>query len=87
MLLGADPEEANSQLKESLLFEIKLANLTLPREKRRNATKLYHAMELNDLQNLAPGLISDWTEYVNQILTEDVLQVNQFVFRLRVSSI
>ena len=31
VLLGADPSRAAQELKESLLFEIKLANASLPR--------------------------------------------------------
>ena len=73
VLLGADPVRAANELKESLLFEIKLANASLPREERRNATKLYNAMKLNDIHAIAP--IVNWTTYVNKILTEDLLQV------------
>eukprot|EP00095_Tigriopus_kingsejongensis_P007986 snap_masked-scaffold269_size230758-processed-gene-0.4 protein:Tk07986 transcript:snap_masked-scaffold269_size230758-processed-gene-0.4-mRNA-1 annotation:"PREDICTED: neprilysin-2" len=74
VLLGADPSRAASELKESLTFEIKLANASLPRELRRNATQLYHAMKLSDLHDVAP-IVSNWTQYVNRILTEDVIQV------------
>jgi len=36
VLLGAESELALNELKESLLFEIKLANITIPKEERRN---------------------------------------------------
>ena len=79
MLLGADPARAASELLDSLNFEIKLANASLPREMRRNATALYHPMTLNELAQEIP--IVDWTEYVNKILTPELLQVQEtFVF-------
>ena len=73
VLLGADPVRAASELRESLLFEIKLANASLPREQRRNASKLYNPMKLSEMSNIAD--IVDWTTYVNNVLTEDLLQV------------
>ena len=74
VLLGADPARAATELKASLDFEIKLANASLPRELRRNATALYHPMTLAELSNSIPLL--NWTHYVNKLLTEDVLQVD-----------
>ncbi|TRY72219.1 hypothetical protein TCAL_03874 [Tigriopus californicus] len=74
VLLGADPVRAASDLKDSLTFEIKLANASLPRELRRDANKLYHAMQLKDVNEIGP-FISNWTDLVNSILTEDVIQV------------
>ena len=74
VLLGADPARAATELKASLDFEIKLANASLPRELRRNATALYHPMTLAELDNTVPLL--NWTHYVNKLLTEDVLQVD-----------
>ena len=44
VLLGADRETASRELKESLLFEIELAQASMPREMRRNATRLYNPM-------------------------------------------
>lgn len=74
VLLGADPVQAATQLKESLFFEIRLANGSLPREERRNATRLYHPMKLKELDGIAP--ILNWTTYVNTILTEEIIQVD-----------
>ncbi len=73
ILLGADPERASRELKESLLFEIKLANASLPREERRNASKLYHPMRLDKVVDFAP--IVNWTHYVNTLLTKEIMQV------------
>ena len=47
--LGADADVARAEMLEVLLFEMQLANISLPREERRNATRyssvtLYHVM-------------------------------------------
>ena len=75
VLLGADPKRVGDELRSSLEFEIKLANISLPREERRNASKLYHPMQLNEVSGSVAPLVDDWTEYINRILTEDVIQV------------
>ena len=75
VLLGADPVRAAAELKESLLFEIRLANASLPREERRNATRLYNPMKLREMAAIAP--VVDWTTYVNSVLTPDIIQVLQ----------
>ncbi|XP_043224754.1 neprilysin-2-like isoform X7 [Amphibalanus amphitrite] len=66
VMLGAPKERAESELKESLLFEIQLANISLPAEERRNITKLYNKMTLGDVSKLAPGI--PWVDYVNNLL-------------------
>ena len=38
--LGAEKDDAAQQMKEALQFELKLANLTLKREERRNISAL-----------------------------------------------
>ncbi|QQP37726.1 Uncharacterized protein FKW44_018103, partial [Caligus rogercresseyi] len=75
ILLGATPEEAKKQMKESLLFEMKLAAASLPKEERRNASKLYNPMRLRDMDDLLPGV--NFTNYVNKILTKDIIQVDE----------
>ena len=72
MLFGADPVRAAKELKESLLFEIRLAKASLPREEKPNSSKLYNPMKLDDLHKIAP--IVNWTTYVNRILAKDLLQ-------------
>ena len=61
-------------MKESLLFEIELAHASQAREKRRNATRLYNPMMIRDLAEYAPMV--PWLEYINNILTEDLVQVS-----------
>lgn len=78
VMLGADPAEAATQLKESLMFEIKLANASLPREERRNATKLYHPMTLSEMdEQIKFHNNFNWTNYINRILTDKIIQVSE----------
>lgn len=68
--LGADRDRATRELKESLEFEIALANISLPNEKRRNATLLYNPYTLKELQVLFSYV--PWVEYINTILPKSV---------------
>ncbi|CAB4068160.1 MMEL1 [Lepeophtheirus salmonis] len=43
-------------------------------EERRNASKLYNPMKLIDVDDLMPGV--NFTDYVNGILTKDIIQVD-----------
>ncbi|XP_014207873.1 neprilysin-2-like [Copidosoma floridanum] len=88
-ILGADRDYAAEQLKESLEFEIKLANISLPSEKRRNITALYNPMTIAELSKKFPSI--PWMEYFNTILapttsvTEDevvVVNVPTFITEL-----
>ncbi len=76
MLLGADASRAEDELSRSLSLEIRLAEISVPREQRRDATKFYHPRRLGDLKDLAP-IVPDWTEYTNRLLTEDVMQASE----------
>ena len=82
-MLGADPSKAASDLKESLLFEIKLANASLPREERRNASKLYNPMKLSEMSQISN--IVDWKTYVNNVLTADLIQVTLWIHTCYIS--
>ena len=70
---------AEKELKESLMFEIELAEASQARENRRNATRLYNPVLIKDLDAVAPGLVP-WVEYINKILTTDLLQV---IYKIR----
>jgi len=52
------------------MFEIRLANASMPREERRNATKLYHPMKLQEVEEISP--IVNWTSYVKNIVTDEL---------------
>ena len=74
VFLGASSESsARTEMKDVLLFEMSLANFSLPREERRNATKLYNPMRIKDLAKFDPN--TPWLEYINNILTPEIIQV------------
>jgi len=63
--LGADKEVAEKELKESLMFEIELAGLTMKREDRRNKTALNNKMMLDAVQEFYD---LDWVQISNDQL-------------------
>ncbi|XP_050295817.1 neprilysin-2 isoform X1 [Anthonomus grandis grandis] len=69
VLFGANRDRATKELKESLEFEMKLANISLPSEKRRNATAMYNPMTIEELQQKFPSI--PWTQYINNLLAPD----------------
>ncbi|EEB19488.1 endothelin-converting enzyme, putative [Pediculus humanus corporis] len=69
-LLGADKKMAETELKESLNFEIQLANISLPNEERRNASKLFNPMSIHQLQQKFPSI--PWLEYFNRLLPKHI---------------
>ena len=62
-------------MSDVLNFEIQLANFSLPREMRRNASKLYNPMKIKDLSTLDP--YTPWLSYINRILTPEIVQVGK----------
>ena len=78
--LGADPARAAKEMREILEFEMKLANFSLPREERRNASKLYNPMRIKDVSKFDPH--TPWLEYINNILTKEIRQVLFATFQL-----
>ncbi|KAF5303211.1 hypothetical protein FQA39_LY10124 [Lamprigera yunnana] len=66
VIFGADKNVATKELKDSLEFEIKLANISLPNEKRRNASLLYNPMTVTELQTKYPSI--PWLEYLNNVM-------------------
>ena len=90
LLLGADKDTVIDDIKETIKFEIELAKISLPRlilnkhlkestlklnyrEERRDASKLYNPMQVSELISLDPT--TPWLEYINTILTTDIVQV------------
>ena len=90
LLLGADKDTVIDDIKETIKFEIELAKISLPRlilntmfkstknvysnrEERRDASKLYNPMRVSELTSLDPT--TPWLEYINTILTTDIVQV------------
>ncbi|CRL07419.1 CLUMA_CG020392, isoform A [Clunio marinus] len=68
VLYGADRKHAEEQMREALEFEFGLANISLPSEKRRNASALYNPMTIGEVQKRFP--YNDWKDYFNKILPE-----------------
>lgn len=66
MLLGAEPEAAKEEMMEVLRFEMAIANISLPREERRDASRLYNPMRIDQLQTLDPT--TPWLDYINRLL-------------------
>ncbi len=77
--LGASPDRAKTEMTQVLDFEINLANFSLPREERRNATKLYNPMRVADVAKFDPD--TPWLDYINNILTPDIIQVLCLMFK------
>ena len=67
VLFGASQEKAESELRAVVELEIKLANATLPREKRRNSTLLYNPFILGEYEVLE-GHPQSWSDYIDKIL-------------------
>ncbi|KAL1513422.1 hypothetical protein ABEB36_002838 [Hypothenemus hampei] len=70
VIFGVERDRATKELRESLDFEIKLANISLPSEKRRNATALYNPMTIREMQQKFPSV--PWLEYINTLLSPDI---------------
>ena len=76
VLLGAERERAELEMKEALRLELKLAEFSLPREKRRNKTALDNPMSLAEVQKMYPEVpfvsyINNKTGYDPANVTED----------------
>ncbi|XP_014091152.2 neprilysin-2 isoform X1 [Bactrocera oleae] len=70
VLFGADKDVAKSELRESLDFEIALANISWPAEKRRNTNDLYNIRTLKQLQAAYPYV--QWVDYTNALLPNKI---------------
>ncbi|GLV37814.1 Neprilysin 2 [Carabus blaptoides fortunei] len=78
VIFGAEREAAKKELMDSLQFEIKLANISLPIEKRRNATQLYNPMSIEEMQQKHPTI--PWMEYINSLLPSGIqIQNNEII--------
>ena len=53
------------------------------REERRNASKLYNPMRISDVSEYDPN--TPWLEYINNILTQDIIQVSSLQSNKRLS--
>ncbi|XP_035221572.1 neprilysin-2-like [Stegodyphus dumicola] len=70
--LGANASTLEDELKETLNFEIMLANFSLPPEKRRNMTNMYNKYTVQELIEHSPQI--DWLKYFNRLLSVEIDQ-------------
>ena len=75
VFMGADEEVAKVEMKEALELELKLAELSLPREERRNKTALYNPMTIKKAQELYPEM--PLLQYITDILGSVDVAVNE----------
>ena len=54
ILLGASPDVAKRDMKDVLAFEMKLANVTTPQEKRHDTGAMYTKLTVKELQQQVP---------------------------------
>jgi len=72
-LLGGKPE--NSQLLEMIEFEMKLANISVPRGELRDLEKQYNPMKISELSKINSDV--PWLDYINSLLTDFTDQVTE----------
>lgn len=70
--LGAEESFAQEELEKALDFEIALANFSLPREERRNVSRLYNKYTVKKLTDMAPQI--DWMKYFNGLLNDKITE-------------
>ena len=90
-LLGVDPPTAQTRVEEIVSFEMKLANITMPREMMRDPNRKYNPMTVGDLGEYDSD--TPWLEYITSILgpenggvsSSDMIVVShpQYVLQLR----
>ncbi|XP_070560616.1 membrane metallo-endopeptidase-like 1 [Ptychodera flava] len=64
-MLGADADVAAEDFNDLIEFEIKLANLTTPKDQRRDGNALYNKMVIAQLQYNVTGF--DWLDFFRQL--------------------
>jgi len=67
VLLGVeDQDNAEHELQLVMDFEMKLANISAPKEARRNSSKLYNPTTLGEFPG-GPGLPDTWSGYIQKL--------------------
>ncbi|KAK7072003.1 hypothetical protein SK128_020725, partial [Halocaridina rubra] len=57
-------------------FEMALANITMPEEKRRDSERLYNQMTISDLTNLTSATFVDWLKFLNTVFSEVSINID-----------
>ncbi|XP_070073258.1 neprilysin-2 isoform X2 [Drosophila takahashii] len=84
VLFGANKDLAKTELLSSLEFEIALANISWPNEKRRNSSELYNLRTPAQLQAAYPYV--QWVDYMNALLPEGLSVAEDEMINLSVPS-
>ncbi|XP_016962478.1 neprilysin-2 isoform X2 [Drosophila biarmipes] len=84
VLFGANKDLAKTELLKSLEFEIALANISWPNEKRRNSSELYNLRTPAQLQAAYPYV--QWVDYMNALLPEGLSVAEDEMINLSVPS-
>ncbi|XP_061493453.1 endothelin-converting enzyme 2 isoform X1 [Rhineura floridana] len=66
-LLGGTKASTEEQMQRVLELETELANLTVPQDERRDDEKIYHKLNIAELQVLAPAI--DWLDFISYFLS------------------
>jgi len=72
--LGADKETAVKQMKDVLRFELKLAEMSLPKEERRNKTALTNQMTLKEVRQFYDY---DWVNHLKELFIAQGIQFTE----------
>ena len=76
VLLGADQALAERDMADVLDLELQVAEISLPKEERRNKTALYNPTPVKDLSNLYPlPWISQLSRIVDDLAEEETVNV------------
>ena len=73
--LGAKEKDAREEMKQVMVFEMKLAMITLPRDQKRNMSLAYNPTTLEDFPSYK-GMPKSWTTYVRKLFQYDDVQVD-----------
>ena len=81
VVLGAERDVAEKEMEEAIRFEISLAEISTPREERRDKTKLYNPVRLGDFESLE-NHPENWREFVDDVIkfqeiTDDDIVINK----------
>ncbi|XP_064610281.1 neprilysin-1-like [Liolophura sinensis] len=77
LVLGADPDQAETDARDVVCFETELANVTKPRADRHDTGAMYQKMTIGDLEALIPGF--DWLRYLQGVIPIHIARDEEIV--------
>ncbi|ESO07738.1 hypothetical protein HELRODRAFT_110566 [Helobdella robusta] len=75
VLMGGEENETRELMRELLLFEMDLAEITTPYEERRDDEKMYNKQNITYLQEIAPFI--NWLDYINGRFSKVNITINE----------